>query len=149
MTVPATMQRELRRAIESAAALLAEAGIDSARWDADELAAHVAGTERGRLYLIDAPGDDFYGRYREVIEARSRRVPLQHLIGTVSFGPVALQVGLVTDGTMFFEKLRRTHGQQPIVEQFFAMQLWPVAGAEAQGCPNSGRSRRGPCRGSR
>jgi release factor glutamine methyltransferase len=93
MTAPATMQRELRRAIESAAALLAEAGIDSARWDAEELAAHVAGTERGRLSLLDSPGDDFYGKYREVIDARSRRVPLQHITGTVSFGPVALQVG--------------------------------------------------------
>jgi release factor glutamine methyltransferase len=88
-----TGQRELRRAIASAAALLAEAGIGSARWDAEQLAAHVAGVERGRLSLIDPPGDDFFGRYGEVIDARSRRVPLQHLTGTVSFGPVALQVG--------------------------------------------------------
>jgi release factor glutamine methyltransferase len=86
----------LRRAIESAAALLAEAGIDSARWDAEELAAHLAGVERGRLSLLDPPdslGPDFFGRYREVIAARSRRVPLQHLTGTASFGPVTLQVG--------------------------------------------------------
>jgi release factor glutamine methyltransferase len=34
----------LRRAIDSAAAQLAEAGIDSARYDAEELAAHLAGT---------------------------------------------------------------------------------------------------------
>jgi release factor glutamine methyltransferase len=83
----------LRRAIDSAAALLAEAGIDSARCDAEQLAAHLAGTDRGRLSLLDSPGDEFFGRYRDVIDARSRRVPLQHLTGTVSFGPVLLHVG--------------------------------------------------------
>jgi release factor glutamine methyltransferase len=83
----------LRRAIDSAAELLAEAGIDSARCDAEQLAAHVAGTDRGRLTLIESPGDEFFGRYRDVISARSRRVPLQHLIGTVAFGPVLLHVG--------------------------------------------------------
>jgi len=83
----------LRRAIDSAAALLAGAGIDSARCDAEQLAAHLAGTDRGRLRLIESPGDEFYGRYRDVIAARSQRVPLQHLIGTVAFGPVLLHVG--------------------------------------------------------
>ena len=83
----------LRRAIDSAAELLAEAGIDSARCDAEQLAAHVAGTDRGRLTLLESPGDEFFGRYRDVIAARSQRVPLQHLIGTVAFGPVLLHVG--------------------------------------------------------
>ncbi|OCB26456.1 protein-(glutamine-N5) methyltransferase, release factor-specific [Mycobacterium malmoense] len=83
----------LRRAIDSATATLAEAGIDSARWDAEELAAHVTGTERGRLPLLASPGDDFLGRYRDVVAARSRRVPLQHLTGTAAFGPVTLRVG--------------------------------------------------------
>jgi len=83
----------LRRAIDSATARLAEAGIDSARCDAEELAAHLAGTDRGRLPLLEAPGAEFFGRYRDVVAARSRRVPLQHLTGTVSFGPVALRVG--------------------------------------------------------
>jgi release factor glutamine methyltransferase len=83
----------LRRAIESAAALLAEAGIDSARWDAEQLAAHVAGTERGRLTLIESIDDEFFVRYHDVVAARSRRVPLQHLTGTAAFGPVVLHVG--------------------------------------------------------
>jgi len=83
----------LRRAIESAAALLADAGIDSARWDAEQLAAHLAGTERGRLALLESPGDEFLERYRDVVAARSRRVPLQHLTGTAAFGPVMLHVG--------------------------------------------------------
>src|ERR1700758_2094772 len=103
MTAPATMQSEamrrsgatspLRRAIDSAAAQLAEAGIDSARYDAEELAAHLVGTERGRLTLLDSPGEEFFGRYRDLVAARSRRVPLQHLTGTAAFGPVLLHVG--------------------------------------------------------
>ncbi|MCW2659225.1 MAG: hemK [Mycobacterium sp.] len=83
----------LRRAIDSAAAQLAEAGIDSARYDAEELAAHLAGAERGRLTLFESPGDEFFGRYRDIVAARSQRVPLQHLTGTAAFGPVTLRVG--------------------------------------------------------
>lgn len=83
----------LRRAIDDAAMALTEAGIDSARWDAEALAAHLAGTDRGRLALVESPGVDFYGRYREAVAARSRRVPLQHLLGTAAFGPVLLHVG--------------------------------------------------------
>jgi release factor glutamine methyltransferase len=83
----------LRRAIDSAAALLAEAGIDSARFDAEELAAHLTGTDRGRLSLVESIDDEFFRRYRDVVAARSRRVPLQHLIGTAAFGPVVVHVG--------------------------------------------------------
>jgi release factor glutamine methyltransferase len=83
----------LRRAIDDAAVTLAEAGIDSARWDAEQLAAHLTGTDRGRLGLLDSPDDDFLGRYRDIVAARSQRVPLQHLLGTAAFGPVMLHVG--------------------------------------------------------
>jgi release factor glutamine methyltransferase len=83
----------LWRAIDSAAAQLAGAGIDSARYDAEELAAHLVGSERGRLALLESPGDEFFGRYRDIVAARSRRVPLQHLTGTAAFGPVLLRVG--------------------------------------------------------
>ncbi|WP_421844907.1 peptide chain release factor N(5)-glutamine methyltransferase [Mycobacterium sp.] len=83
----------LQRAMRSAAALLAEAGIDSARCDAELLAAHLAGTERGRLALLEQPDDEFFERYHHLVAARSRRVPLQHLTGTAWFGPVRLHVG--------------------------------------------------------
>ncbi|MBS4727304.1 peptide chain release factor N(5)-glutamine methyltransferase [Mycobacterium sp. SM1] len=86
------MTTRLRRAIDSAAAVLADAGIDSARCDAELLAAHLAGTDRGRLALLDPP-DEFFARYHDVVGARSRRIPLQHLTGTVAFGPVVLRVG--------------------------------------------------------
>jgi len=83
----------LRRVIDSATAILADAGIDSARFDAEQLAAHLAGTDRGRLALIETPDQEFFDRYQEAVVTRSQRVPLQHLTGTVSFGPVELNVG--------------------------------------------------------
>lgn len=86
------MTTRLRSAIDSATALLADAGIDSARYDAEELAAHFAGTERGRLSLLSPP-DVFFDRYNAAVAARSRRVPLQHLTGTAAFGPLMLSVG--------------------------------------------------------
>ena len=87
------MITRLRSAIDSATTLLADAGIDSARYDAEELAAHVAGTERGRLLLLGPPDDTFFDHYNAAIAARSRRVPLQHLTGTAAFGPLTLSVG--------------------------------------------------------
>ncbi|MEB3051775.1 peptide chain release factor N(5)-glutamine methyltransferase [Mycolicibacter sp. MYC123] len=83
----------LRDAIDSAAAVFADAGIDSARYDAEALAAHLAGTDRGRLALLAPPDADFFWRYRDLVAARSARIPLQHLIGTAPFGPVTVQVG--------------------------------------------------------
>lgn len=82
-----------REAIDCAAALFANVGIDSARYDAEELAAYAAGTERGRLALLDFPGQEFLERYGELVTARSARVPLQHLTGSAAFGPVTLHVG--------------------------------------------------------
>jgi len=87
------MTTRLRCAIDSATTLLADAGIDSARYEAEELAAYITGTERGRLPLIDSPDDAFFDRYHAAIAARSRRVPLQHITGTAAFGPLTLLVG--------------------------------------------------------
>ena len=87
------MTTRLRSAIDSATTLLADAGIDSARYDAEELAAHFAGTERGRLSLLGPPDDMFFDRYTAAVAARSRRVPLQHLTGIAAFGPLTLSVG--------------------------------------------------------
>jgi release factor glutamine methyltransferase len=83
----------MREAIDEAAATLAAAGIDSPRVDAMDLAAEAAGTDRGRLGLIDTLADDVLARYRELIAARSRRIPVQHLLGTAAFGPVQVRVG--------------------------------------------------------
>jgi release factor glutamine methyltransferase len=82
----------LRHAIDAAAAALAEAGVGSPRTDAELLAAHVAGTDRGRLAFTDI-GPGFRERYDGLVAQRMKRVPLQHLTGTASFGPVSVHVG--------------------------------------------------------
>ncbi|WP_236147723.1 peptide chain release factor N(5)-glutamine methyltransferase [Mycolicibacterium sp. CH28] len=83
----------LRQAIGAATAVLAEAGVGSPRVDAELLAAHLAGTDRGRLATLPDPDADFFHRYDQAIAARARRVPLQHLTGSAAFGPLHLKVG--------------------------------------------------------
>lgn len=82
----------LQQAIAEATTALAAAGVDAARADAEQLAAHVAGVDRGRLILAE-PGPDFLDRYRSLVEQRARRIPLQHLLGNAAFGPLTLAVG--------------------------------------------------------
>jgi len=82
----------MRRAIDEAADTLTAAGIDTARVDAEHLAAHAAGVDRGRLTWHE-PDDGFFERYHELVAARAGRIPLQHLTTTAAFGPVTLAVG--------------------------------------------------------
>jgi release factor glutamine methyltransferase len=82
----------LQQAISDAATALAAAGIDSARTDAEQLAAHVIGTDRGRLMFAE-PGPGFQHEFRTLIGQRALRIPLQHLLGSAAFGPLTLTVG--------------------------------------------------------
>ncbi|GJF12419.1 release factor glutamine methyltransferase [Mycolicibacterium cyprinidarum] len=84
--------RQLHQVIDAATDALARAGVGSPRVDAELLAAHVAGTDRGRLALIE-PGADFVEHYERLVARRAERVPLQHLTGTAAFGSVIVQVG--------------------------------------------------------
>lgn len=79
--------------ISAAAGILASAGIESARTDAELLAAFVLGVPRGRLALAPPFGPDQAVRYRDLVAARSRRIPLQHLTGTAPFRYLDLAVG--------------------------------------------------------
>lgn len=83
---------QIRHAIDAAEVALAEAGVGSPRTDAELLAAHAAGTERGMLAFAD-PGPEFRDRYDGLVVQRAKRVPLQHLLGTAAFGPVTVHVG--------------------------------------------------------
>ena len=82
----------LRRAIDEAAGTLAQAGVDSAQVDAELLAAHTARVDRG-LLAFHEPDERFYDSYRNVVDARARRIPLQHLTTSAAFGTVVLEVG--------------------------------------------------------
>ena len=72
------MTTRLRSAIDSATTLLADAGIDSARYDAEELAAHVAGWGwRADDLTVEAS----YYRHRRHLRSNDRPLP-----ASVGFG---------------------------------------------------------------
>lgn len=82
---------ELARAVEA----LSEAGIGTARHDAEWLLATVLGRRRGAL--IDRPDQEFtdgaLGAFRELLARRLKREPLAYVIGTVGFRGLELEVG--------------------------------------------------------
>lgn len=79
--------------VAAAADELARAGVASARVDAEWLAAHVLGVARGRLAVNAGFTARAYATYRDLVAARARRVPLQHLVGTAGFRWLDLAVG--------------------------------------------------------
>ena len=82
----------MRRAIDDATETLSAAGVGAPRVDAEYLAAHAAGVDRGHLAFTE-PDDSFFDRYRDVIDARATRIPLQHLMASAAFGPIVVSVG--------------------------------------------------------
>ncbi len=88
------MRRQpLRLAIQEAERRLAAAQVPSPRVDAELLAAHVLGVERGRLPLVPLVDTAVIERYRQLVAQRVRRVPLQYLLGQASLGGVTVSVG--------------------------------------------------------
>lgn len=82
-----------RRLLDDAAARLEQAEVASPRHDAETLLSHVTGVPRA-LLTIAARVDDVQRRvYLEMIDARARRVPLQHLTGVAGFRHVDVEVG--------------------------------------------------------
>jgi release factor glutamine methyltransferase len=76
------------------AARLGEAGLDSARHDAEELLAAVVGTDRLTLYVeqgrpVDA---EAAARYRELLDRRAGREPIQYILGWEEFRGLRLTV---------------------------------------------------------
>lgn len=83
----------LAPALTGAVRRLAEAGVASPRFDAEELAAFVLGESRSRLLLSDGFDRAQAGRFDDLIAERVRRVPLQHLTGVAGFRRLELAVG--------------------------------------------------------
>jgi release factor glutamine methyltransferase len=67
--------------------------VESARADAELLAAHVLGVPRGRLPLVTAFDPPALKRFDELIRQRATRRPLQHLTGSAPFRHLDLAVG--------------------------------------------------------
>ncbi len=83
----------VRAVLASATAELAAAGIASPRTDAELLAAYALGIPRGRLVMVDDFTPEQLATFRRLLAERSRRIPLQHLLGQVAFGDVDVAVG--------------------------------------------------------
>nr|WP_166392452.1 peptide chain release factor N(5)-glutamine methyltransferase [Nocardioides ochotonae] len=79
--------------LTEAVARLRDAGVASPEHDAAELLAHVLGTTRGALVLLDEVAADDAERYTALVARRADREPLQHLTGVAWFRHVELAVG--------------------------------------------------------
>lgn len=82
-----------KRLLEDATAALETAGVPSPRVDAELLLSHVTGVPRALLAVAARPNDLQRKTYLEMIDARARRVPLQHITGSTAFRYVDLEVG--------------------------------------------------------
>ncbi|HEX5540222.1 MAG TPA: peptide chain release factor N(5)-glutamine methyltransferase [Micromonospora sp.] len=80
-------------AITLAASALATAGVASPRAEAEWLAAYVLQVPRGRLALTDGFTPGQLAGFNELVARRSRREPLQHLVGSAPFRYLELAVG--------------------------------------------------------
>lgn len=83
---------QAERLLEQASADLAAADVPSPRVDAEILLAHVTGTPRA-MVLGARPSGPQTQVFLDMVQARARRVPLQHLTGTAGFRYVDLEVG--------------------------------------------------------
>jgi release factor glutamine methyltransferase len=79
----------LSAVLAAATARLAEAGVPSPRFDAEELAAFSLGVDRRDLWRHDEVGADF----ETYVSRRAAREPLQHITGRAHFRHVTLAVG--------------------------------------------------------
>lgn len=85
-----THRRDL---LADATARLREADVPSPEHDAAELLAHVLGTTRGGLILVEDVARSAADEYAALVDRRAAREPLQHLTGVAWFRHVELAVG--------------------------------------------------------
>lgn len=83
----------VRAVLAEATRRLAEAGVASPRNDAELLLAHVLGTGRAGLLLVDRLDPQQAAAYEALVTRRSGREPLQHLTATAAFRYRELAVG--------------------------------------------------------
>lgn len=82
-----------RRLIEEAAEALTAAGVSSPEVDATILLSYVTGVPWSMVKLRARPIPEQINAFRELVTARARRIPLQHLTGSAPFRHVDLEVG--------------------------------------------------------
>lgn len=82
-----------RDLVSGAEQRLALAGVDSARFDAEELLAHLTGVPRSRLHALSAVDAATVDAFDRAVQRRVAREPLQHITGWAPFRHLELQVG--------------------------------------------------------
>ena len=82
-----------RALIADATNRLSRAGVPSPVVDAELLLAHVLDCSRSAVVLSRPVDDEQRRRFNDLVEARARRHPLQHLTGTAAFRYLELAVG--------------------------------------------------------
>ncbi|MET0822625.1 MAG: peptide chain release factor N(5)-glutamine methyltransferase [Aeromicrobium sp.] len=88
-----TVRPRVERMLDEAAATLEAGGVSSPRHDAEVLLSHVTGVPRMMLIGGGTPSAPQQDTYRAMVDARARRVPLQHLTGSTGFRYVDVEVG--------------------------------------------------------
>lgn len=88
-----TVRTQAERLLAEATETLKASGVPSPRHDAELLLSHVTGVPRLMLTRQAHPNQPQVGAYLDLVRARARRVPLQHLTGTAAFRHVDLEVG--------------------------------------------------------
>ena len=84
----------MRQVLKEATEQLAAAGVASPEHDARALAVHVLGLDKpSDLLLVEGFDEVQQSAYDELVARRVAREPLQHLIGTVGFRYIELEVG--------------------------------------------------------
>ncbi len=86
-------RQPLRLAVLEAERILTAAGVDSPRNDAELLAAHVLGVERGKLPLVPLVDPPVVEAIGKLVARRAKREPLQHLTGDAPMGAITVAVG--------------------------------------------------------
>ncbi|MFI7573635.1 peptide chain release factor N(5)-glutamine methyltransferase [Micromonospora sp. NPDC049497] len=79
--------------VSRAIRVLADAGVEAPRVEAEMLAAYVLGVSRGHLAIADGFTDGQRERFDALVARRARREPLQHLTGSAGFRHLELAVG--------------------------------------------------------
>lgn len=86
------VRTQAEKLLDGATTTLEEAGVASPVADAEWLLCHVLGVPRALLRRASVAGPQREA-YLELVDARARRFPLQHLVGSAAFRHVEVEVG--------------------------------------------------------
>jgi release factor glutamine methyltransferase len=92
-TTDSAVGRSVRQLLAGATDRLRSAEIETPEQDARLLLAHAAEVAPARLVMLEAVGDSIERTYRDLVERRASRIPLQHLTGLAYFRHLVLSVG--------------------------------------------------------